>query len=85
MNATTSSETIKETVRAGYAAIATGQQQSSCCGTSGGCCSSTRSNQADPARLAESGLDNVEFRLGEIENLRKSQITSSACLSKRGK
>jgi SAM-dependent methyltransferase len=47
----TSSEQIRETVRAGYAAIATGQQ-SSCCGGSG-CCSSPRSNQADPVRLAE--------------------------------
>ena len=35
---------VKETVRAGFAAIATGQR--SCC------CSGQRSNQADPARLA---------------------------------
>lgn len=41
---TKSSEDVKETVRAGYAAIATGQR--SCC------CSSQRSSQADPARLA---------------------------------
>ena len=47
----TSNEQVKETVRAGYAAIATGQQ-SSCCG-GGGCCGSPRSGHADPARLAE--------------------------------
>lgn len=41
---TKSSEDVKETVRAGYAAIATGQR--SCC------CSSQRGSQADPARLA---------------------------------
>ena len=38
-------EQLRETVRAGYAAIATGQR--SCC------CSGQRSNQADPARLAQ--------------------------------
>lgn len=38
-------EEVRETVRAGYAAIATGQR--SCC------CSNQRSNQADPARLAK--------------------------------
>ena len=37
---------ITETVRSGYAAIATGAQRS--------CCSGSRSGQADPARLAES-------------------------------
>ena len=116
---TKSSEDVKETVRAGYAAIATGQR--SCC------CPSQRGSQADPARLAaavgydaeslaklpdganmglscgnpvaiaalregqnvvdmtpemlakarknigqyrqRTGLDNVEFRLGEIECL----------------
>ena len=41
---TKSSEDVKETVRAGYAAIATGQR--SCC------CSIQRGSQADPARLA---------------------------------
>ena len=41
---TKSSEDVKETVRAGYAAIATGQR--SCC------CSSQRGSQVDPARLA---------------------------------
>ena len=41
---TKSSEDVKETVRAGYAAIATGQR--SCC------CSSQRGSQAGPARLA---------------------------------
>lgn len=40
-----SDEQVKETVRAGYAAIATGQR--SCC------CSSKRSSQADPDRLAK--------------------------------
>ncbi len=40
-----SNEQVRETVRTGYAAIATGQR--SCC------CGSTRSNHADPARLAE--------------------------------
>ena len=40
-----SSEQVRETVRAGYAAIATGKR--SCC------CSSPRSNQADPTRLAK--------------------------------
>ena len=40
-----SNEQIRETVRTGYAAIATGQR--SCC------CGSTRSNHADPARLAQ--------------------------------
>lgn len=38
-------EQIRETVRTGYAAIATGQR--SCC------CSGQRSNQADPVRLAQ--------------------------------
>ncbi|MCL2872715.1 MAG: arsenite methyltransferase [Betaproteobacteria bacterium] len=51
-NNPSSSASIKETVRAGYAAIATGQQ-SSCCGSGGGCCGSQRSNQADPDRLAQ--------------------------------
>jgi SAM-dependent methyltransferase len=36
---------IKDTVRAGYAAIATGQRASCCCGD--------RSGQADPAKLAQ--------------------------------
>lgn len=40
-----SNEQVRETVRAGYAAIATGQR--SCC------CSSQRSGQADPLRLAK--------------------------------
>ena len=40
-----SNEQIRETVRSGYAAIATGQR--SCC------CSSPRSSQADPTRLAQ--------------------------------
>jgi len=40
-----SNEQVRETVRAGYAAIATGQ--GSCCG-GGGCC-----GQPDPSRLAE--------------------------------
>lgn len=40
-----SNEQIRETVRTGYAAIATGQR--SCC------CSSQRSGHADPARLAQ--------------------------------
>ncbi len=40
-----SSEQVRETVRTGYAAIATGQR--SCC------CPSQRSNHADPARLAQ--------------------------------
>lgn len=39
------SQEVKETVRAGYAAIATGQR--SCC------CSSQRSSQADPNRLVQ--------------------------------
>lgn len=40
---TKSSEEVRETVRAGYAAIATGQRS---------CCSSQRSGQGDPVRLA---------------------------------
>jgi len=44
-NQSTSNEHVRETVRAGYAAIATGQ--GSCCG-GGGCC-----GQPDPVRLAE--------------------------------
>jgi|GEM_PF-6014125 len=40
---TPSTEQVRQTVRAGYAAIAAGQQ-SSCCGWQ-------RSNQAGPARL----------------------------------
>ncbi|MDR2112345.1 MAG: arsenite methyltransferase [Candidatus Accumulibacter sp.] len=43
---------VRETVRAGYAAIATGQH--SCC------CSSQRGSQADPARLAEAVGYDVE-------------------------
>jgi len=42
----TDRQTITETVRSGYAAIASGAQRS--------CCSNRRSGQADPARLAES-------------------------------
>lgn len=38
-------EDVRETVRAGYAAIATGQRPC--------CCSGQRGNQADPARLAQ--------------------------------
>ena len=41
-----SPEQVKETVRAGYAAIATGRQSSCCSGSSGRC------GPADPARLA---------------------------------
>jgi len=41
----TSNEQVRETVRAGYAAIATGQRAS--------CCGSQRSGHADPARLAQ--------------------------------
>ncbi|MCL2310427.1 MAG: arsenite methyltransferase [Proteobacteria bacterium] len=51
-----SSEQIRQTVRAGYAAIAAGQQSSCCGGESsggGGCCGGPRGNQADPARLAQ--------------------------------
>ena len=44
-NKTKSNDQIRETVRTGYAAIATGQR--SCC------CGSQRSNHADPARLAK--------------------------------
>ncbi|MDR0478406.1 MAG: arsenite methyltransferase [Burkholderiaceae bacterium] len=57
-NPSASSEQVRETVRAGYAAIATGQQ-SSCCGSGasrgggGGCCGGQRSNQVDPDRLAQ--------------------------------
>lgn len=40
-----SNEQVRETIRTGYAAIATGQR--SCC------CSSNRSGQADPTRLAQ--------------------------------
>ena len=50
-----SSEEVRQTVRAGYAAIAAGQK-SSCCGGSGGgggCCGGQRGNQADPAQLAQ--------------------------------
>ncbi|MDR2015028.1 MAG: arsenite methyltransferase [Azoarcus sp.] len=45
-NQTRSNDQVRETVRAGYASIATGQQ-SSCCG-GGGCC-----GQVDPERLAQ--------------------------------
>ncbi|MCL1925618.1 MAG: arsenite methyltransferase [Syntrophorhabdaceae bacterium] len=47
-----SSEKVRETVRAGYAAIATGQR-SGCCSNSS-CCSSPRSGHVDPSRLAAS-------------------------------
>ena len=47
-----SSEQVRQTVRAGYAAIAA-EQKSSCCGGGGGCCGGQRGNQADPARLAQ--------------------------------
>ena len=43
-----SSDDIRATVRAGYAAIATGKRGSCGCGCTGG-----RSSQADPARLAQ--------------------------------
>jgi hypothetical protein len=50
-----SNEQIKETVRTGYAAIATGQRYS-CCSTAqtSSCCSGERSGHADPTRLAQS-------------------------------
>ncbi|MEG6502140.1 arsenite S-adenosylmethyltransferase, partial [Desulfovibrio sp. 1214_IL3152] len=56
---TTSAQDITETVRSGYAAIASGAQRS--------CCSGRRSGQADPARLAKSlGYDtNALDRLPE--------------------
>ena len=41
----TDGQLVKETVRSGYAAIASGRQRSCCCGQ--------RSNAADPARLAQ--------------------------------
>jgi SAM-dependent methyltransferase len=51
-------EQIKETVRNGYAAIATGQRSSCCSNTTteqlSGCCSGERSGQTDPSRLAQS-------------------------------
>ena len=51
-NKNKSNEHIKETVRAGYAAIATGQR--SCC------CSGQRSGQVDPLRLAKAVGYNAE-------------------------
>lgn len=60
---TTSAQDITETVRSGYAAIASGAQRS--------CCSGRRSGQADPARLAKSlGYDtNALDRLPEGANM----------------
>ena len=57
------SEQVRETVRAGYAAIATGQR--SCC------CSGQRSGQADPVRLAKAvGYDAAALaRLPEGANM----------------
>ena len=60
---TPTTEQVRQTVRAGYAAIAAGQQSSCCGGGSGGgggCCGGQRSNQADPARLAQAVGYDVE-------------------------
>lgn len=59
----TTRQDITETVRAGYAAIASGEQRS--------CCSGRRSGQADPARLAQSlGYDaNTLERLPQGANM----------------
>ena len=52
------SEDIRATVRAGYAAIATGKRGSCGCGCAGG----KRSNRADPARLAKAvGYDEASL------------------------
>jgi ubiquinone/menaquinone biosynthesis C-methylase UbiE len=62
-----SNEQVRETVRAGYAAIAAGQQPSCCCGPGGGggCCGGGRGNQADPARLAQA----VGYDAASLANL----------------
>ena len=62
-----SSEQIRETVRAGYAAIATGER--SCC------CSSRRSGQADPARLAKA----VGYDAASLANLPEGANMGLSC------
>ena len=62
-----SNEQIRETVRAGYAAIATGQR--SCC------CSSRRSGQDDPVRLARA----VGYDTASLANLPEGANMGLSC------
>lgn len=62
-----SNEQIRETVRAGYAAIATGQR--SCC------CSSRRSGQDDPVRLAKA----VGYDTASLANLPEGANMGLSC------
>ena len=62
-----SNEVVRETVRAGYAAIATGQR--SCC------CSSQRSSQADPLRLAQA----VGYDAESLANLPEGANMGLSC------
>ena len=62
-----SNEQVRETVRAGYAAIAAGRR--SCCG------SSPRGNQADPARLAKA----VGYEAESLANLPEGANMGLSC------
>ena len=62
-----SNEHVRETVRTGYAAIATGQR--SCC------CSSPRSSQADPMRLAKA----VGYDAESLANLPEGANMGLSC------
>lgn len=73
-NNPSSNASIKETVRAGYAAIAT-RQPSSCCGSGGGCCGSQRSNQVDPDRLAQA----IGYNAESLANLPEGANMGLSC------
>ncbi|MCL1825928.1 MAG: arsenite methyltransferase [Betaproteobacteria bacterium] len=62
-----SNEEVRETVRTGYAAIATGQR--ACC------CGSPRSNQADPIRLAKA----VGYDAESLSNLPEGANMGLSC------
>ena len=62
-----SSDQLREIVRSGYAAIATGQR--SCC------CGSARSNHADPARLAEA----IGYEAESLANLPEGANMGLSC------
>jgi len=73
-NNPSSNASIKETVRAGYAAIAT-RQPSSCCGSGGGCCGNQRSNQVDPDRLAQA----IGYNAESLANLPEGANMGLSC------
>ena len=81
------SETVRQKVREGYGQIA--KHGGSCCGPAPTCCGSTPVTSEDLAKARKNtaayrertGLDNVEFRLGEIEHLPLADASVDAVIS----